>query len=210
MKKINFYSVVLISAALSFKNDAFSQTSDRKFSVGVYTGLVDYHGELSQKWFDNNAYRGHIGLSLMYSLNPWLNVGISTNYGSFGHHVGASSSSDELGLSSKMFQTNAQLRLKFNNGVLLEENSKLQPFIFVGTGFADFREDLEFRGQPLVVEGTDWTGNLGLGFSYMFTEMVGANYTLNYGMTNHDKRDGISNGYNDQYMQHSIGVNVNF
>lgn len=209
MKKINLYSVVLISAALSFSNDGFSQTSDRRFSVGVHTGLVDYNGDLNGQWLDNNAYRGHFGMSFMYSLNPWLNLGVSGNYGHFGYHVNATSSSDRVGLSSKMFQANTQLRLKMNNGVWLEENSKLQPFIFVGTGFADFREDKLYRGEPLVIEGTDWTGNFGVGATYMFTDFIGANYTLNYALTNHDKRDGISNGINDQFMQHSLGVVFN-
>lgn len=209
MKKIYFYGVVLISAALLFENDAFSQTSDRKFSVGIHTGLVDYHGDLSHQWLDNNAYRAHIGLSFMYSLNPWLNLGVSGNYGSLGYHVGAESPFDRKGLSAKMFQANTQLRLKLNNGVWMEENSKWRPFIFIGTGFADYREDKLYRGNPLVVEGTDWTGNLGLGVTYMFTDLIGANYTLNYAMTNHDKRDGISSGYNDQFMQHSIGVIFN-
>lgn len=210
MTNIHFVRVVLISAALTFSNNGFSQTSDRKFSAGIHTGLIDYYGDLNKQWFDHRAYRGHVGLSLMYSLNPWLNIGVSGNYGRFGYHVNAVSSKDLTGLSAKMLQANAQLRLKFNNGVWLEENSKLQPFLFIGTGFSDYREDKLFRGQQLVVEGSDWTGNAGAGLSYMITDFFGVNYTLNYALTNHDKRDGISSGGNDQFMQHSIGVIFNF
>lgn len=210
MKNIHFVRVVLIGAALSFSNNGFSQTSDRKFSAGIHTGLIDYHGDLSHQWFDYHAYRGHVGLSLMYSLSPWLNLGVSGNYGRLGYHVNAVGSNDLRGLSAKMLQANAQLRLKFNNGVWLEENSKIQPFIFIGTGFSDYRADKFYRGEPLVVEGSDWIGNAGLGASYMITDFFGVNYTLNYAMTNHDKRDGVSSGKNDQFMQHSVGVIFNF
>lgn len=210
MKNIHLVRVVLICSALALSQNAFNQTSDRKFSAGIHTGLVDYHGDLNHEWFDYHAYRGHLGLSFMYSLSPWLNLGVSGNYGRFGYHVNAVSSNDLTGLSSKMLQANAQLRLKINNGVWLEENSKIQPFVFLGTGFSDYRADKYFRGEPLVVEGSDWTGNAGAGVNYMITDFFGVNYTLNYAMTNHDKRDGISNGKNDQFMQHSVGAIFNF
>lgn len=209
MKNFNLFSVVLVSAALSFSNNGKSQTSDRPISFGIHTGLVDYHGDLSHQWFDYHAYRGHVGLSAFYSISPFLNLGVSGNYGRFGYHVNAVSAGDQRGLSAKMLQANVQLRLKINNGVWLDEESRVQPFIFIGTGFSDYQEDKIFRGQPLVVEGTDWTGNAGAGVSYMITDLIGVNYTLNYAMTNHDKRDGISSGKNDQFMQHSLGVIFN-
>ncbi len=193
--KRNLFATFIVSALL---NIGYTQSSDYKLSLGVHTGLTDYHGELNQSWFNASAYRANFGLSGMYYLNKWLNTGLGINYGSIGHHVPESG-----GFRAKLLHANAQLRFKINNGVWLEENSRFQPYVFLGTGMASYTSD---GNSQLVVAGYDWTGNTGFGFNVMATDRVGFNYHMNYVLSNHDKRDGVSVGANDQFVQHSLGI----
>lgn len=192
MKKIllNSLAICLITTTVQ------AQSSDRKFALGINGGLSDYHGELNQQWFNfDKAFRGQLGLSGSYYLNPWFNLGLDATVGHVGHQ-------NNLGhFRATMGQGNLNLRLKFNNGKWLKEDSKFQPYIFIGTGALHMLKD-----SNLNVPGTDWTGNAGAGFNIMFNEKIGLNYNLNYLMTNHDKRDNISSGKNDQFMIHTIGL----
>lgn len=210
LKKSIMRKSITFVAALLTATFTFSQTMDNPFSIGVHSGLVDYHGDLNQEWFNMGAYNAHIGLSGMYSLSPWLNTGIMVNYGSIGYHMPITSTNTQKGFRADMLHANAQLRLKFNNGTWLAEESRVQPYIYVGTGLSSMMSRTQSDGQNLTVEGTDWTGNAGLGVTYKVTELIGINYNFNYAMTNHDKRDNLSNGYNDQFMQHSLGLTFDF
>ncbi|TNE55272.1 MAG: OmpA family protein [Bacteroidetes bacterium] len=187
----------------------YAQTSNKPYSLGIHSGLNDYHGDLSYKWFDISAYRANVGVHFMYSLNPWLSTGLMANYGSLGKHLPLSSENTRLGMRSNLFHINGQLRLKMNNGAWLAENSKVQPYVYLGTGWAHHAIDRGDDNRALVAPGSDWTGNLGAGVTYMFNEMIGLNYNLNYAMTNHDRRDGYSKGKNDQFMQHTLGIVFN-
>lgn len=177
----------------------FGQSADRKFAFGINGGLSDYHGELNQKWFNvNKAYRGQLGLSGNYYLNPWFNLGLDVTVGKLGFHL-----PNNMGYRSDMGQANLNLKFKFNNGKWIKEDAVFQPYIFIGTGFAHYLKDKD----NLNIAGTDWTGNAGLGFNIMVNEKFGFNYNLNYAYTSRDYRDHRSNGkYNDQFMIHTIGV----
>lgn len=195
-------------AILSF--GSFAQTMNKPFAIGLHSGMVDYHGDLNRAWFNMGDYKAHIGLTGMYTLNPWLNTGIQVNYGSIGFHNPISSENTQLGFRANMLHANAQLRLKFNNGKWMSEDSKLQPYLYLGTGLSHMGARKQDDGQTLTVTGVDWTGNLGAGVTFMVNEKIGINYNLNYALTNHDKRDNLSVGKNDQFMQHSLGVTFNF
>ncbi len=191
-------TLTLIAFCVLYGTTSNAQTSDRRFAIGINTGISDYRGELDQHWFNTgHAWRGSIGLTTMYSLSPWFNVGLDGSYGRLGHHV-----PEGGGIRTNMTQVNGQIRLKFNNGAWLQENSVFQPYIYVGAGFATYGR----KPENLYVPGTDGTLNAGAGFAIMATECFGFTYNLNYALTNHDNRDGIEIGYNDQFMIHSAGI----
>jgi OmpA-OmpF porin, OOP family len=194
MKKI-----ILSVASLLCVTLLFAQSKDQRFTFGINGGLSDYHGDKNQMWFNtDNAFRGIGGLSGQYYLSPMFNVGADMTYGAFGHWISPGAGS----LRTDMVQGNLNLRLKFNNGKWMDEASKWQPYVFVGTGFAHYVKNPD----QLYVSGNDWTGNAGGGVNYMITEQLGLNYNLNWGYTSRDKRDGISNGKNDQFMLHTVGL----
>lgn len=176
-----------------------AQSADKKLAVGVYNGISDYRGDLNQEWFNKGAWRTQVGATLMYYTSAWFNTGIDVGFGQHGFHIANSS-----GFRANVFKANVQSRLKLNNGVILREESRIQPYFFGGLGLALVQEDSEAPSSN--VPGADFTGNLGFGFNVMLNKYVGLNYNLNYAYTNHDKRDNVSNGKNDQFMIHSVGI----
>jgi outer membrane protein OmpA-like peptidoglycan-associated protein len=189
---------IILAATLFALTSSIAQTTERKLSIGINSGLTDYHGELDHSWFNlDKAARGNVGLSVMYNLNKYFNTGIMASYGGFGYHAG-----EGVGVNANMLHANAQLRFKLDNDLILKETSKFKPYLFIGTGLSNYTN----VDNSDLVEGTDWTGNAGAGVTYMFTDLIGINYNFNYAMTNRDKRDGISIDANDQFMIHSVGV----
>ncbi|MFK8045963.1 MAG: OmpA family protein [Crocinitomicaceae bacterium] len=211
MKKITLcFSMIFLSLGV-----AVAQTSEKKIGLNANIGLSDYYGDWDASFFNTGkAFRTQVGLTGSYSLSPMFNVALAANYGSFGYHVpGIPLSADNdvtvpaAGFTSALFSSSAQLRFKFNNGMMLEENSMFRPYIFGGVGVADISKNYNAQGLA-GPKGIDLLLAAGAGFDIMFTDNLGLNYNLTYGHTSSDDRDFKINHKvgNDQFMLHSVGV----
>ncbi len=201
MKKLllNFTAFVLGMNVLN------AQTQDQKFSAGIHAGVVNYNGELNRIWLNTDkAYRAQFGISASYNLNTFFNLAFDASKGSIGYHVPSMG-----GFRADLTQGNLQLRFKINNGRMLKEDCIFQPYVFGGFGFAMFKAK-DDDSSKLVVEGTDFTKNIGLGFTIKVTENIGVNFNSLYTNLSSDKRDYQSLAFNDQYLINSIGVVYNF
>jgi OOP family OmpA-OmpF porin len=195
---IRYFFVCLALIGTSLFSHA--QTNEKKLALGLYTGVSDYYGELNAQFFNiNGIYRGQIGGTIMYYLNPSLNVGIDLGFGDHGFHLPFG------GYRATVWKGIVSVRYKLNNDIFLPQTAKFQPYISLGSGFANTFIDLEGLNVP----GLDWTVNTGVGFNYKINANLSLNYNLNYAMTNHDKRDRVSlTTINDQFIIHSIGIVV--
>lgn len=182
-----------------------AQTQDQKFSAGLHTGVVNYNGELNRLWLNTDkAYRAQFGISAAYNLNSFFNLALDASKGSIGYHVPQMG-----GFRADLTQGNLQLRFKINNGRMLKEDCRFQPYVFGGFGFAMFKAK-DDDSSKLVVEGTDFTKNIGLGFTVKVTQNIGVNFNMLYTNLSSDRRDHQSLAFNDQYLINSIGVVYNF
>lgn len=201
MKKL----LLSIAAFVIGMNALNAQTKDQKFTIGLHSGIVDYNGELNRQWFNTDkAYRAQFGLSAAYNLNAYLNLGLEASKGSIGYHI-----PEAGGFRADLTQGNLQLRFKINNGKMLKENARFQPYVFGGFGFAMFKSQ-DDDSSKFVVEGTDFTKNIGAGFTVKLTNNLGVNFNTIYTTLSSDRRDGVSLVFNDQYLIHSAGVVYNF
>jgi len=190
---------------LVISGSSFGQTSDQKIGISAHLGLSDYYGDLNQEFFDiGKTYRNQGGVTFSYYLNKWFDVAASATYGAFGYDQAIGPS-----FGANLFQANGQLRFKFHNGLILPEDSKIQPYIFGGAGIADYANVGIFTDVVQnTVPQTDLTLNAGLGATYMIFDKWGINYTLLYGHTNGDSKDGLAGkggGY-DQFIIHEYGI----
>ncbi|MFA7273614.1 MAG: thrombospondin type 3 repeat-containing protein [Crocinitomicaceae bacterium] len=191
----------LLAAVFGFSIFSQAQTEDKKLAIGIYTGISDYRGELNQQWFNINtkAYRAQVGATIMAYVSPFWNAGVDVGIGPHGFHI-----ENTDGYRADILKANFQARLKFNNGKWMKQNARFQPYLFAGLGAADVFQDVD---APMSNEaGWDFTTNAGLGFNVMVTDYIGLNYNLNWAYTSRDYRDHVSNGFNDQFMIHSLGI----
>jgi OOP family OmpA-OmpF porin len=189
---------------LLFAGSSYGQTSSQRIGVGAHLGISDYYGDLDTRFFNIGTARNQGGVTGSYYLNKWFDVAASATYGGIGYNQASGPS-----FSANLFQATGQLRFKFHNGIILPEESKIQPFVFVGAGIADWATvGLNDKYPKGTVPQTDllWSG--GLGATYMILDNWGVNYTLLYGYTNGDSKDfyaGFSGGH-DQFMIHQAGI----
>ena len=161
-RKFGFLSLI---SALLLSGSTIAQTSDQKIGIGAHLGISDYYGDLSKQFFDvGKTWRNQGGLTFSYYINPFMDVAASATYGGIGYDQAQGQS-----FGANLFQANAQLRFKFHNGMMLAEDSKIQPFIFGGVGIADWANvGINDNVVLNTVPQTDLLWTAGAGATYMF------------------------------------------
>lgn len=196
MKKVNLFLLVFCLAI----GIAEAQTSDKKWGVGVMFGENQYNGELGNSIFKfNEKFYGFGSLSLHRYLNPSFNLGIQATYGKYGYE-----DSDVSSFKGDKFDASLLLAYKFNNGYMLSEDAKLEPYLTAGLGFAGYSGDR-------INDGNDFIIPVGAGLKYHLNDWAAIQYQFLYDFTNEDKRDlqPVADA-NDRFAQQSIGVVFSF
>lgn len=204
MKKILLSTCLVL---LTWSSHIFAQTADRKLGLGLHGGVNQYNGDHGNRLFQfDQAFYGFGGLSAHYYLSPSFNAGVQANYGDFGY-----SQKGEAGVLGRMTNIDALITYKFNNGKLLESDSRLEPFVTAGIGTAGYRGNgvqyIARNGYRL----NDIIIPIGLGLKYHITPAIAVQYMFMYKISNHDVRDQkimppTEKTRNDHYAQQSIGI----
>jgi OmpA-OmpF porin, OOP family len=192
MKKI----FLIASAAMLIMQSSNAQSQDRPWSLGLYAGRAEYNGDLGNRFFrfDQSAYT-YYGLSVSRYLSPRFDLAVQGSYGEFGFHDAANSGS----FRSRMI--NGQVDLRFQ--IIPNADAFFRPYLFAGIG-------AQKLDKYDVNAGADAVLNAGLGLNFRITKSIHAFYQMDYGYTNHDRRDFISNGPNDAQLMHSLGIAFDF
>lgn len=176
----------------------YSQSRDRKWSVGLHFGTTQYAGDGKNDFFDfnskqlDNNFIG--GLSVSRYLNRYFDAAACGYYGTVGYYIGNST------FKAKMTHVNLALRFKLANGTMLRENSRFQPYVFAGGGYESFEGR---RTTP----GSDVSVVTGAGLNVRITDAIGVNYQLTYMYVMNDERDLRKGGrYNDAFLLHTVGI----
>jgi OmpA-OmpF porin, OOP family len=197
VKKVNLF---LIAFCFMF-GAANAQTSDHKWGVGIMMGDNQYKGELGNSIFKfNEKFYGFGSLSLHRYLNPSFNLGIQGTYGKYGFE------DSQIGnFEGNKFDASLLLSYKFNNGYILKESSKVEPYVALGLGLASY------SGDNIDTDGNDFVIPMAIGVKYHLTDWAALKYQFLYGFTNEDSRDLQPEvNTNDRYAQQSIGVVFSF
>jgi len=202
MKKLILFAGIFLFAFTCLH----AQTSERKIGIALLGGANQYNGDYGNRIFAfGQRFFGYGGLMLSYNVNPSVNVALHGTFGEFGfadetqRFRGIKSDLDLLGI------------YKFNNGYILEEDSKYEPFVTLGIGMAGYRgyqiPEVSWNGYRI----NDFTIPVGFGFKYHIKEWLAVQYMFLYKFTDHDTRDNylqpeLDNGRKDRYAQQSLGV----
>ena len=210
------FLVCLFSVTISF---GYAQSVDNEYAVGLNLVKNEYNGDYGNGIFDfkKSPYLG-IGISLTKYISPSIDAGLQGSYGTYGYFDKKDNLFRGLKYDASLFS-----HYKFNNGYILNEESKLSPFISIGLGLAAYgiNPALDNSGTDktlsatIVTKGTDIIIPLGVGLKYQLTNLFAVQYQYLYTFTNadnHDQNRGPNNSKpgNDAYGQHVIGIIYSF
>ncbi|GAB4412244.1 MAG: hypothetical protein OHK0039_18060 [Bacteroidia bacterium] len=111
-------------------NTAVAQTSDSRWMAGLSATFLDYQGPLTGDYLRVRSYDPGISMAAYAFLNPWMNLSITS---SFVPETMYPMSTDNI-IGTSLIDANALLRIKSNNGKLLQEDAFLAPYLAAGFG----------------------------------------------------------------------------
>lgn len=193
-------SIYLLLLATLFALGGYSQTSEKKWNLGVYGGKSVYNGDLGNSFFEvTKAYYGFVGVSLSRYIAPRFNVGIHGSYGAVGYNE---YKTFEYG--GQELYGDLQLQFKF----VKKDKALFKPYIFAGVGFRNLYESES--DLTSCNEGLDLVIPAGAGIEMRLYQNLSLRYIASFGWTNHDDRDmDDSKSGNDLLLHHNLGLTLN-
>lgn len=196
MKKLLFLCV-----AIAFTFTSSAQTEDKKWNIGLHTGVTQYSGDLGRDWYktDNSMY-GFGGLSVSRYLGKLFDVNLLLSKGTMGYHNGTTP-----GFRSDF--NAASVNLRFN---MVAPEYILRPYVFAGAGAILFDNQLNFHQEKYDF----MLPTAGGGINIRLSPVVMLNLQETFMFSNHDGRDGVDNAAGkmekkDSYVTHMVGLTFN-
>ncbi len=201
--------LTLIAMLTSYAANA--QNADRKWGVGLYFGFTDYKGDLGNDFWEFKNANPLIGsATLSCYLNPSFDgvLRLSLSNVESGNTLG--------NFDDWLFNSNLNLKYKFNNGYLLKEDATISPFLVAGIGLSHVKAEGVFMGNNFDKTYNNMNFYYGGGLNFRIDEKwsvaveSGVFYPLN------DKYDGYKNktrdteSYHDKFLHTTVGVVYNF
>lgn len=122
---------MLFLAGLCLSGNGFAQTDMSKWKVGLFPGILHYQGEPGTEFFHFKQGSAAVAVGVGRVLNSSFDVEAAAMGGNL-DYVYPDSAQGEL--ETSVFDVNAQLIYKFNNGYILREDFPVSPFLLVGGG----------------------------------------------------------------------------
>jgi hypothetical protein len=217
MKFLLPFSLVLITST------AFAQTKDNRLGLAAGGGPQYYHGDLGTNGIQSNreCWRGAVVFRTDYYLNRSLDASLFGSVGDLGYcqpkevartPIAESEQcpgcEDRTGLgnlSSRGGAVGFGVRYKFNNGYLLPEKSRTQPYLLLGTAINNVTDRMKMN---CVNEGKYFSLNAAAGVRYYVGRRVNLGYQVSVGRFTSDNIDYMNHGGTDMYIQSSLMLGV--
>lgn len=192
--------VYLLLIAALFTLGAYSQTSEKKWNLGVYGGKSVYNGDLGNSFFEvTKAYYGFAAVSLSRYIAPLWNVGIHGSYGAIGYNE---YKTFEYG--GQELYGDLQIQLKFTK----KDKALFKPYVFAGVGFRNVYESKS--SLTSCNPGLDLVIPAGIGLDLRLYKNLSIRYIASFGWTNNDTRDKTTTkSGNDLLLHHNLGLTLN-
>jgi OmpA-OmpF porin, OOP family len=191
MKKLLVLCFSLV-ATLSAK----AQTEDKKWNIGLHSGVTQYHGDLGHDFYQtNNTMYGFGGISVSKYLGKYLDASLLLTRGTLGYNNGTTQ-----GFKSDF--SSASFNLRFN---FIGPEYIVRPYVFGGVGAILFDNQLNFHKEKI-----DYAlPTAGAGFNIKLTPVIMLNIQETFLFTDNDVRDGQVAGKNDDFLFHMVGLTFN-
>lgn len=193
--------------AIFLASCSFTLAEAQSGAIGFHATLSEYDGDINGNkhhfyQFDDPKLGGAI--SLHQYLNPSFNLVEKISY----NRMIYQNQEKSAGLSADMFALNLKLRYKFNNGYIFKEDAAIAPFLTGGIGVTriDSKQNNIFNTNVISDGVYKASVAVGAGVLFQFNDRVGLELSNTINAPLYDEWDGIKQGGNDLYLQHSAGL----
>lgn len=174
-----------------------AQTIEKKWNVGLHGGISQYNGDLGNSFYSSSFSYGLGGISVSRFIGRNFDLNLLVTKGMVGYNEDGGTGNFKSGF------TSALINFRFN---ILEPESFLRPYLFVGAGAMLFDKDLTITEKKV-----DYVApSFGAGVNIKLGEAVMLNLQETFLYSTSDKRDGVVKNSNDMYLFHTIGLTFNF
>ena len=174
-------------------------------AIGLHATTTEYIGGLNNNQFDIYKFNPiNLGgaISLLQRISPSFNVVEKASY----NKVQYVSPDKSVGVDGNFFTLNFKLRYKFNNGYILNEGALLAPFLTAGLGGTYLQtQSLGTLQTPFFISEFKTNVAAGGGAVIRISEKVYLELASTFQMPLYNGWDGVKNGTNAIYLQHSAG-----
>lgn len=192
MKKLSTLMLIMLVAA----GLTFGQTVDKKWSIGLHTGIISYNGDLGNGFFDfSQAMYNFGGFSVSNYLSPKWDLTLGLNVGEAGFVA-----SENVNFRTRFTHFDITGRYNF-----IPKTEKISPFVMAGLGFNHFAEKYTVKTASIEFA----VPVVGAGLHYKINETISLQWleTLNYSISG--KADGEAHQSGDGYWMHTLGLTFN-
>lgn len=201
LKKVYYFPLVLCCFLLTIHK------SHSQPSLGVHATLGEYAGDLNSDHFHFYNFshpKPGAAISFQQYLNPSFNLVQKISF----NQVLYQNPDKSLGVDADFYALNVKLKYKFNNDYIFKEDAVVAPFLVAGIGgtYIESKAYSYFDNSPIADGEFQANAALGAGILFQLSERVGFEIANTLNMPFYDSWDGLSQGDNDVYLQHSAGV----
>jgi OOP family OmpA-OmpF porin len=188
--------VLLLCTCLAFTIASKAQTEDKKWNIGLHSGITQYQGDLGNNFYKTDkAFYGFGGLSVSRYLGRYFDLNFLASKGTLGYNSPSGSFKSDF--------NSVALNLRFN---MTAPESIVRPYVFVGVGAMLFDKDLNFDQDRI-----DYAlPSAGGGLNFRLSPGIMLNLQETFSYSNKDRRDGVIAGKKDAYLSHMAGLTFNF
>jgi len=203
----NTYRLLIAICLIASSGAMFAQSADTPLSVGLHFGGVDYSGEVNGHtlWdFDNPDFNTLFGGELGLYVNPYFDFMLNVSNGKIGDFEKSAPANSPIGFKGRFTGANFLVKYKFANDKILPSDATLRPYLFVGGGAADYKNDKDEPG--MITRELVGQSDLGLGVQIGLTDKLSFDIRNMYGFTGSDAIDLQDEDGNDFVMTLTGGL----
>ncbi len=206
--KAKFYQLFFLSVALIATSaiGAYSQSG----ALGIHGTLTEYDGDLNgneHHFYEFEFLKPGAAISLQQYLNSSFNLVEKFSFNQLRYQNDAGTA----GVNADFLVLNLKLKYKFNNGYIFKETAAIAPFLVGGIGGTYIESSRYTHLDKGTISDGEFKGNLafGAGILFQFNERIGLELSNTMNAPLFDAWDGVDEGGNDFYLQHSAGLVFN-
>ena len=190
--------------------EAQAQTADRRTALSANVGLMQYKGNMGSDWWDTGRtdFRVGGGGGITRYMSPSFDLGLYGYYETY-RFVADADKFPNASFESRTGFVDFGVKLKLNNGKILKEDARVQPYLMVGGGafLANSYGNVGTGNFFNQIRRLDSFGAAGLRFRITPALSADLQTSLHYPFT--DRVDNLvapTDTYYDRFLVHTLGL----